>query len=222
MLIEESIWISKKIKEILPENPFPVLNIGSSTLRYRTVTQSFIQKNIFSLFDDEKKQVIHLDMKEDEGIDMVGDLYDEQFRNMIKNLKPKLILCNNILMYLNEKTRKELSHILDEILDTNGYLIITNSHVFPPAHDPVESYYRASPKKMHSELFDSFMIIDAQIVQTYFSFYNYLKLNPKVIPVKIIRLLLPFYKSKDWWFMVKYYLFFLKKNYSASCLFLKK
>lgn len=222
MLIEESIWISKKIKEILPEEPFPVLNVGSSTLKYRTVTQSFIQKNIFSLFDDEKNQVIHLDMKEDEGIDMVGDLYNEEFRNTIKNLKPKLILCNNILMYLNAKTRTELAKILYEILDKDGYLIITNSHVFPPAHDPVESYYRASPKKMHNELFDSFNVLDSQIVQTHFSFYDYLKSKPKVVLVKIIRFFLPFYKSKEWWFMLKYYCTNLKKNYSATCLFLQK
>ena len=222
MLAEESIWISKKIKEILPERPFPVLNIGSSTLKYRTVTQSFIQKNIFSLFDDEKNQVIHLDMKEDEGIDMVGDLYDEQFRNKIKNLKPKLILCNNILMYLNNKTRKELADILYEILDTNGYLIITNSHVFPPAHDPVESYYRASPKKMYKELFHSFKVLDSQITQTHFSFYKDLKSKPKVVLIKIIRIFLPFYNTKEWWFLMKYYVINLKKNYSATCLFLQK
>ena len=39
MLVEESIWIAEKIKEILPEEPFPVLNIGSSTLVYRTKKQ---------------------------------------------------------------------------------------------------------------------------------------------------------------------------------------
>ena len=50
MLVEESIWIAEKIKEILPEEPFPVLNIGSSTLVYRTKKQPFIQNNIFNLF----------------------------------------------------------------------------------------------------------------------------------------------------------------------------
>jgi len=49
MLVEESIWIAEKIKEILPEEPFPVLNIGSSTLIYRTKKQPFIQNNIFNL-----------------------------------------------------------------------------------------------------------------------------------------------------------------------------
>lgn len=222
MLVEESIWISEKIKEILPTYPFPVLNVGSSTLKYRTVTQPFIQTNIFSLFDDEKNQVIHLDMKKEEGIDMVGDLSNESFRNTIKSLKPKLILCNNVLMYLNKETRKKLAGILYEILDKNGYLIVTNSHVFPPAHDPLEAYYRASPVKMKSDLFNNFVQIDSQIIETQYSFYNFLKLKKRIIPIKILRLLLPLYRSNEWWFMLKYYFFHLKKNYSASCLFLKK
>ncbi len=46
MLVEESIWIAEKIKEILPEEPFPVLNIGSSTLVYRTKKQPFIQNTL--------------------------------------------------------------------------------------------------------------------------------------------------------------------------------
>ena len=222
MLVEESIWISEKIKEILPEEPFPVHNIGSSTLVYRTKKQPFIQKIIFNLFSDEKKQVIHLDMKEDEGIDLVGDLSDENFRNEVKKLKPKLILCNNTLMYLNSKTRKELSEILFDILEKNGYLIITNSHVFPPSPDPVEEYYRASPNQMYHTLFYNFILLDKKVIETNYTFYKLLKSKPKLIFIKILRLFLPFYKTKEWWFMLKYYLFSLNKNYSATCLFLRK
>lgn len=57
MLVEESIWIAEKIKEILLEEPFPVLNIGSSTLVYRTKKQPFIQNNIFNLFQNNKQTV---------------------------------------------------------------------------------------------------------------------------------------------------------------------
>ena len=222
MLVEESIWIAEKIKEILPEEPFPVLKIGSSTLVYRTKKQPFIQNNIFNLFSDEKKQVIHLDMKEDEGIDLVGDLSDENFRRLVKNLKPKLILCNNILMYLNKNTRKELSKILFEILDENGYLIITNSLVFPPAPETVEAYYRENPEKMYKSLFANFYLIDQNIAKTEYSFYKFLKSKPKLILIKLLRFFMPWYKSKEWWFMMKYYLSGIKKNYSATCLLLKK
>ena len=59
MLVEESIWIAEKIKEILPEEPFPVLNIGSSTLIYRTEKQPFIQK-LFLIFFQTKKNKLSI------------------------------------------------------------------------------------------------------------------------------------------------------------------
>ena len=44
MLIEESIWIGEKIKEVSLLNPFPILNIGSSTKEYRTNGKAIFRK----------------------------------------------------------------------------------------------------------------------------------------------------------------------------------
>lgn len=222
MLIEESLWIGNKIKTIVECNAYPILNIGSSTKEYRTIRQSFIQKNIFDLIPKEFQNVVHLDMKEAEGVDIVGNLYDKAFLESIKKRKFKTVLINNLLMYLGKKERQQLSQILEDILEKDGYIIVTNSHVFPPAHDPVESYYRASPEKMYEELFSNFKQLDAQIIDTPYTFLKYLKSNKKVIIVKIARLLMPFYKYNEWKFMLKYYAKNLNKNYSATCLFLQK
>jgi len=222
MLVEESFWIAEKIKAILPQEPFPVVNLGSSTLEYRTKSQPFIQKNIFDLFQKEKEQVIHVDLKNAEGIDLAGDLFDPKFRQKLKDLRPKVILCNNLLMYLDFKTRKELAKILQQILGENGWLIITNSHVFPPAHDARDYFYRASPEKIHSELFQNLELLNHEIVENQFTFLKYLTKNPKVFLIKLIRLFLPFYKTSEWWFLLRYYFKNLNKNYSASCLFLQK
>lgn len=221
MLIEESLWIGKKVKEILAENPFPVLNIGSSTKEYRSVRQPYIQQNIFNLFD-EKNQVIHLDMKQADGVDIVGDLYDSNFVESLKKYRFKLIFCSNILMYIEEKQRKHLAKIIDEILEPGGYAIITNSHTFPPAPDPVEAYYRDSPEKIHQKLFPQFKIIEKAVVEGNYTFLKFLKQNPKLIPIKILSALMPFRKTREWTFMMKYYWTSLDKKYSASCLFLQK
>ena len=222
MLLEESIWVGEKIDEIILLNSLPILNVGSSTKEYRTQRQSHIQKNIFDLIPNESKNVIHLDMKAADGVDIVGDLYDRNFLEEIKTLKVKCILFNNVLMYLDKKQRKKLSEILNEILEKDGYLIVTNSHVFPPAPDPVESYYRASPDKLQQELFENFNIIDAKIIENNYSFNKQLKARPNLIPIKIARFLLPFYKFDEWKFMLNYYLNNYNCNYSASCSFLQK
>ena len=132
MLIEESIWIGEKINN-LSSNSYPILNVGSSTKEYRTNRQSHIQKNIFSLVPNEAENVIHLDMKSADGVDLVGDLYDSAFLEEIKKYKVKCILFNNVLMYIDQEQRKKLCKILYEILEKDGYLIVTNSFIFPPA-----------------------------------------------------------------------------------------
>lgn len=222
MLVEESIWIGKKITEIAIQNSYPILNVGSSTKEYRTKKQGFIQKNIFDLIPDESRNVIHLDMKAAEGVDLVGNLYDPIFLEEIKKFKVKCILFNNVLMYLNRKQRIEICQILKNILEKDGYLIVTNSHVFPPAPDPVESYYRHSPKDLYVDLFNDFTIVDSTIVETNYSFDKQLKARPKLIPIKIARFLIQFYKFEEWKFMLNYNLNNYSSNYSSSCLLLQK
>lgn len=222
MLLEESIWIGDKIKILVQHQSFPILNIGSSTKEYRTIRQSFIQKNIFDLIPNESKNVVHLDMKQAEGVDIVGDLYDHNFLQELKKYKFKAIMINNLLMYLEKKQREDICLIINEILEKDGFLIVTNSHTFPPAHDPVESYYRASPEQIHQQLFKNYSVVDSQIISTNYNFYKYLKMNKKVIPVKIARFLIPFYKFREWKFMLNYYLRDLKKDYSSACLFIQK
>ncbi|WP_300675620.1 hypothetical protein [Soonwooa sp.] len=222
MLIEESNWIGDKIKVVVEQQAFPILNIGSSTKEYRTIRQGFIQKNIFDLVPDEAKNVVHLDMKAAEGVDIVGNLYDKDFLEELKKYKFKSIMINNLLMYLEREQREELSLIIDEILEKDGFLIVTNSHTFPPAHDPVESFYRPAPDKMQHQLFNKFTVIDSQVVSTNYNFHKYLKTNKKVIPVKVARFLMPFYKFREWKFMLNYYLNDFKRDYSAACLFVQK
>lgn len=222
MLIEESIWIGEKIKELSLLNPFPILNIGSSTKEYRTNRQSHIQKNIFNLIPNEAKNVIHLDMKSADGVDLVGDLYDSVFLDEIKKYKVKCILFNNVLMYIDQEQRKKLCKVLYEILEKDGYLIVTNSFIFPPAPDPVESYYRPNPTKLYEDLFQNFELKEAKEITTGYNFYQQLKDKPRLIPIKLLRVFLPFYKFQDWRFMMKYYFNHLKRNYSASCLLLQK
>ena len=79
-------------------------------------------------------------------------------------------------------------------------------------------YFKISKKS----LFANFYLIDQNIAKTEYSFYKFLKSKPKLILIKLLRFFMPWYKSKEWWFMMKYYLSGIKKNYSATCLFLKK
>lgn len=226
MLKNESLWIKQFLPTIIGEDAFPILNIGSSTSQYRKITQPHVQENIFSHFTDEKSQVIHLDMKADEGVDLVGNLYDPRFLQKIKNLKVKTIFCNNILMYLDGDSRRKLSEIFYTIIPEGGYLLISNSHIFPAAPDPKEEYYREGAMEMYKNHFSKFKLIAAEDVEDDLTHFNDLKQKPKFL---LLKLFVAFflitartYKLKDWKFMKEFYTKNLHKNYSAACLFLQK
>lgn len=83
-------------------------------------------------------------MKTDEGVDLVGNLYDPQFLQKIKKLQ-----INTIFIYLAKESRLKLSEIFYNINPEGGYLLISNSHIFPAAPDPREEYYRDSAMEMY-------------------------------------------------------------------------
>lgn len=226
MLLNESIWIKEKLKVVINAKAFHILNVGSSTLEYRTKFQPFIQQNIFSQIPNEKKNVIHLDMKAAAGVDLVGDLYDDQFLEKVKQLRIKSILCNNLLMYLDSSLRNKLAQIFFELLPADGFLIVTNSHIFPAAPDPKEAYYRADPEEMYQEHFGKFQMVSSQIVEDEESHQIHLSKQSLRFRLKkdvaFLLLQAPKFSNADWQFWWHYHTQLRHKKYSASCLFLKK
>ena len=86
MLYEESKWIKINIlNSVKPGDK--VLNIGSSSRKYRTQIQPHIEKNIFKPLIDNKVDVIHTDIVNENGVDIVGDLTSPEF---IIKLKKKI------------------------------------------------------------------------------------------------------------------------------------
>ena len=99
MFKEESIWIKNKISEILIKDSKEintVLDVGSSTLKFRTLMQPCnatmfrtlmqpcIDENIFKPLRAKRKEIYYLDIKKDEGVNIVCDIND--INTISKNL----------------------------------------------------------------------------------------------------------------------------------------
>ncbi|MGQ0741110.1 MAG: DUF4142 domain-containing protein [Alphaproteobacteria bacterium] len=54
----------------------PCLNLGSSTGTFRTQEQRHIEQYIFAPLRERGVRIVHADIKEDEGVDLAGDIYD--------------------------------------------------------------------------------------------------------------------------------------------------
>lgn len=220
MLREEAIWFGERLGHIMSTNASPVLNIGSSTKHFRSVEQPQIDNYIFSVLDKQGIEVVHLDQKNAEGVDIVGDLSQPAFLNEVKGLKCKTIFCNNLLMHLEKNDRENLVKVIDEILPSKGFIYLSTSYNFPYTPDPYDSNYRPDTKELAS-LFNGYQIIDSRIVEGTFSFFKSVTRKPRFGLIILIRLFTPFYKFRTWKYLIKYLPKSMKK-YSASCVILQK
>jgi SAM-dependent methyltransferase len=218
MLSEESIWIRNVFKDKFLDDDFPLLNIGSSTEEFRKITQPDIYTNVFAPLIAEKKKVFHVDIKDEIGVDLVGDLNKELFRNHLKSLSINSVLCSNLLEHL-EEPQIICKSILD-VLPKGGKLIVTLPFQFPYHKDPIDTMLRPSIEELH-EMFPGTKCIESSIVKSNDMYLDSLKGNKRYCFIMLARWLMPFYKYSEWKFMIKDY-FNRKKKYSATCILLQK
>ncbi|MGL4502485.1 MAG: hypothetical protein ACRCU2_25700, partial [Planktothrix sp.] len=79
---------------------FPLLNLGSSSKIFREKEQPWIDQYLFRSPREKGNLVIHADLKQDGGVDLVGDLNDLVFLEKIAELKIKSVLCSNLLEHI--------------------------------------------------------------------------------------------------------------------------
>lgn len=124
----------------------PVLNLGSSTERFRTIEQPHIDEEIFAPLRRRGVKILHADLKEAEGVDLVGNVYDLDYQRRMREINPRLIFCSNMLEHLTE--REKFVETCDAMLAPGGYLVLTVPHDYPYHQDPIDTYYRPSPSEL--------------------------------------------------------------------------
>jgi len=218
MLIEEAKWIQNVLRNNFSIENYPLLNIGSSTAVFREKTQAHIHESVFKPLKEKSLRVIHTDIKEDAGVDAVGDLNDPLFRDSLKKMGIKSVLCSNLLEHLEHP--KEICDAIMDLLQPNDLIIVTVPHYFPFHKDPIDTMLRPSIAELHN-FFPGTKIVEAQIVDANDCYKNALLSNPKYFLIMALRLFLPFYKYKEWRLIVKDF-FNINRKYSACCLLLCK
>ncbi len=157
MFLEESNWIKEEIKKVPDiEN---VIDIGGSSLEFRTIRQPYIEENIFKPLKERGIDIVHLDMKEKEGVDISCDISDKSF-----SIKQKfdLVICTNILEHI-EDLDTSINNI-SNLVKNNGYLLVTVPYIYPYHPDPIDTMLRFSIKDLEI-LFKNFDDISSKIIE---------------------------------------------------------
>lgn len=124
----------------------PLLNLGSSTRRFREVTKPHIDGELFAPLRMAGVQIVHCDLKEDEGVDFAGDILDPQIIRQLKERGFKCVLLSNLLEHVPD--RDAVASACEQIVGSGGIILATVPSSCPYHADPIDTYYRPSPKEL--------------------------------------------------------------------------
>jgi hypothetical protein len=160
MLYEESLWFKEVIRQRVKSGAL-VLNIGSSTKHFIEVEQPYIKQNMFDELQNKNALIKHIDIKQAEGVDLVGDVTDKQFIEQLKQLNPSVIICSNLLEHLTD--RKSFCEGLMQIMNDETLLIVSVPYAFPYHEDPIDTLYRPDLKMLQND-FHRLNMLEGEIV----------------------------------------------------------
>ncbi len=218
MNLLESQWLGQRLADIHDDELFPLLNVGSSTLEFRTQTQPYIDANIFAPLRQRAGKVIHLDIKPAPGVDMVGDLLDPAFLEQIAKLRIRSAMISNLFEHVT--VRKEICEVVMKILQPGGYLFVSGPHDYPYHADPIDTLFRPDVAEIHAH-FPGTKLIDSAIIDS----GNWRQWNKaergRPLSRTLARLLVPFYRPAKWWELARQapYIF---KHITAFAVVLRK
>ncbi|MEI6508461.1 MAG: hypothetical protein WCO54_08240 [Bacteroidota bacterium] len=191
MLYEESVWFKENLSKHIKEQSL-VLNIGSSTKYFIEVEQPYIKKNIFDVLESKNCVVKNIDIKQAEGVDLIGDVTDASFVAKLKQMNPAAIICSNLLEHLEE--RKTFCDALVKIMNDETLLFVSVPYSFPYHEDPIDTLFRPDLKELQNT-FPSLKLLEGTIVDcgNFFSYSNkHLNIISQFINfVKIILAIIP-------------------------------
>ncbi len=219
MIKKEASWLGKEILALINDFERPnVLNVGSSTEAFRKNQQPHIDQEIFSPLRKAQVRITHLDMKKEDGVDIVGDLTDKIFLEEIQKSKYNIILCNNLLEHV--ETPQDICSALYRAVEPGGYIVLSVPPRYPYHSDPIDTMLRPSPEELH-KFFPKTQIVKAEIVEIPNTHFQLLMANPKHLLIFCLRCVTPFYKPGGWRKIVSG-IPHLFKSFQVSCLIIKK
>jgi len=177
LLIKESHKINEYIDKYLKDINGVAINIGSSTADFVDISQPYIRCNVLNPLS-ENFLIKNIDIKEQDGVDLVADFTKLNGQELIKKLEGNLYLISNLLEHIPDYMIGIES--IKSMLNTGDLLILSGPKSFPYHPDPIDNMFRPSIKELRQYFENDFEIKDLQIVKsgTVFS-SSVLMQNPK-------------------------------------------
>jgi len=163
-------------------------------------------------------KVINFDIKAGEGIDISGDIFDNDTFERLKQYQFDCILLCNVLEHVPDY--RKLCLRIQALMKERSILIVTVPYAYPCHFDPIDNGLRPDINQLAS-LFPGLDIVERQIIEDY-AYSYYLTRNWRILVKFLLRLIAPFYKYYTWRNTIVSKIPYLFKNFKISCVVLKK
>jgi hypothetical protein len=163
MLIKEAKKINEYIETFLRDKKGIAINIGSSTSEFVDISQPYIRSLVLNPLSLNFK-VLNIDVKNQEGVDLVADFTTSEGQKAIANLKGNLYLISNLLEHIPDYNLGIES--INNLLNSNDVLILSGPKSFPYHPDPIDNMFRPSLKVLQDYFEEDFEIIKLEIIRS--------------------------------------------------------
>ena len=120
--------------------------LGSNSKLNGPADKRFISKHIIDPATKRGVQFIHSDLSSAPGVDISGDLYDDDVLEKLRKCNPKVIVCANILEHVLQPGL--LVERINKILPSSAIAIYTVPKSSPYHPAPIDTYFRPSPGEL--------------------------------------------------------------------------
>jgi SAM-dependent methyltransferase len=215
VLEAEAAWLGARAAA-LPDDAFPLLNLGSSTERFRRVEQPWVHAEIFAPLARRKVRVVHCDLKPETGVDIVADLLSADGQARLRAIGAHTILCSNMLEHVVDRHRAIAA--IASLLPPGGRLLVSVPSAFPYHPDPIDTRYRPTPEELAADFAPARLEVVEQAEITGRRAGHYLADHGRARWRFAARMALPVVKPRNWVENVRW----AARPVRASCLVLRR
>lgn len=160
---EEAEFLRNLFAELPVEQGWKLLDVGSSTEYFRRVEQPYIDYFVFRPLRRRGAQIVHMDAKEADGVDVVCDLTAAESTGLLQEIpRANVVLCSNMLEHVTD--RELVMKRLRDLTEPGGVLVLTVPHVYPYHPDPIDTLFRPTDAELARLVGDGFMEVAATIL----------------------------------------------------------
>jgi SAM-dependent methyltransferase len=141
--VETAVWTREALAG-LPLVGDRALDVGSSTLDYRTHEQPHIETEVWAPVRARGVEVVHLDAKSAPGVDVVLDLNAPDDPPPLGEFA--LVVVASVLQYLREPAR--VARLAASVLPPGGWLVAQHPESARRSYDPLDNGLRMTPPEL--------------------------------------------------------------------------